>query len=61
MFHCQGSISDLPTAVIYGCEGLELTEAEEEFFRDVQPLGFILFARNVDNPGQVRDLTDQDA
>ena len=43
-------------AVIFGCEGLRLTRWEAEFFRDVDPLGFILFARNVETPAQVATL-----
>ncbi len=46
-----------PAAVIFGCEGLRLTDWERGFFQDVQPQGFILFARNVDEPEQVRRLT----
>ena len=46
-----------PAAVIFGCEGLRLTDWERGFFREVQPHGFILFARNVDEPEQVRRLT----
>ena len=41
---------------IYGCTGLTLSAAERDFFRDVQPWGFILFARNVEGPDQVRSL-----
>jgi beta-N-acetylhexosaminidase len=44
-------------ASILGPEGLEITPWERDFFRDVQPLGFILFARNVDNPTQLKRLT----
>jgi beta-N-acetylhexosaminidase len=44
-------------ATIFGPEGLEITDWERGFFRDVQPLGFILFARNIDNPDQLRRLT----
>ncbi|MEL6684911.1 MAG: glycoside hydrolase family 3 N-terminal domain-containing protein [Pseudomonadota bacterium] len=44
-------------ATIFGCEGLEVTPWERAFFREVQPLGFILFARNIDNPDQLRHLT----
>ncbi len=42
---------------IYGCSGLDLSGAERDFFRSAQPWGFILFARNVDNPEQIRRLT----
>lgn len=44
-------------AVIFGCEGLTLSDWEKTFFRDSDPWGFILFARNVDTPDQVRRLT----
>jgi len=45
------------TAVIFGCEGLSLTDWEKAFFRDANPWGFILFSRNIDSPEQVRALT----
>jgi len=44
-------------AYILGCEGLTLSAAEAAFFAKTQPWGFILFARNVDNPDQLRALT----
>jgi len=44
-------------AFIFGCEGTELTPRERRFFRDADPWGFILFARNIDTPDQVRALT----
>lgn len=50
--------NDNPQAVIFGCEGLELTDWERDFFTETNPLGFILFARNVDNPYQVRELCE---
>lgn len=50
---------ELPKAVIYGCEGLSLTEEERRFFTEQNPLGFILFARNCDNPAQVKALVDE--
>ncbi|MDH6268080.1 beta-N-acetylhexosaminidase [Rhizobium sp. SG_E_25_P2] len=34
-------------AVIFGASGLTLTEAERAFYRDANPWGFILFARNI--------------
>ena len=43
-----------PRAAIFGCAGLILTADERAFFREADPLGFILFARNVDTPDQVR-------
>lgn len=44
-------------AVIFGCSGVELTAAEQAFFREAAPWGFILFARNCSTPEQVRTLT----
>ncbi len=45
-----------PRAVIFGCEGLDLNDWEKGFFAESDPLGFILFLRNCDNPGQVEKL-----
>ena len=47
-----------PRAAILGCAGPELTADERAFFRDADPLGFILFARNVDTPERTRRLTE---
>ncbi|OYU37661.1 MAG: beta-hexosaminidase [Pseudorhodobacter sp. PARRP1] len=44
-------------AAIFGCAGLSLTAGERAFFRDYDPLGFIVFARNVDTPAQITRLT----
>ena len=44
-------------AAILGCEGRVLTADEAAFFREADPLGFILFARNVETPEQLRRLT----
>ena len=43
---------------IFGLSGLQLTDDERELFRSSDPLGFILFARNIDSPTQVLALTD---
>lgn len=43
-------------AVIFGLSGIRLTEAEAAFFRAAQPLGFILFRRNVESPEQLKAL-----
>jgi len=43
-------------AVIFGLGGTELSEGERRFFRDINPLGFILFQRNCESPAQVRRL-----
>ncbi len=45
-------------AVIFGLSGPRLTTAEKTFFRDANPWGFILFARNVETPDQVKALTN---
>jgi beta-N-acetylhexosaminidase len=45
------------SACILGCAGPTLTKAERAFFADVRPWGFILFARNIETPDQVRALT----
>src|SRR4051812_41537571 len=44
---------------IYGCTGTNLTAAEKDFFREVRPWGFILFARNISDSVQVSDLVKQ--
>jgi beta-N-acetylhexosaminidase len=45
-----------PRAVIFGCEGTELSAIEKAFFRATDPVGFILFARNCETPEQVKKL-----
>ncbi|MFO1208145.1 MAG: beta-N-acetylhexosaminidase [Amaricoccus sp.] len=44
-------------AVIFGCAGTSLGDGERRFFAEAAPWGFILFARNVADPGQLRRLT----
>jgi beta-N-acetylhexosaminidase len=43
-------------ATILDADGLRLSTDEKAFFRDVNPFGFILFARNIDTADQVRAL-----
>ncbi|KIT14413.1 glycoside hydrolase family 3 N-terminal domain-containing protein [Jannaschia aquimarina] len=43
-------------AFILGCEGPDLSPREAAFFKDADPWGFILFARNVDTPDRLRAL-----
>jgi beta-N-acetylhexosaminidase len=43
-------------ATILDGDGHRLSTEEKAFFRDVNPFGFILFARNIDTPDQVRAL-----
>ena len=45
-------------ATIFGVEGLALSADERAFYGEANPFGFILFARNVDTPHQLRRLTD---
>ena len=45
-----------PLAVILGCSGEHLTASERDLFAAADPAGFILFRRNCNSPGQVRDL-----
>lgn len=42
--------------VIFGLNGPQLSAGEAAFFRDCNPWGFILFARNIENPEQLRRL-----
>jgi len=44
-------------AYILGCKGPRLTPEEAAFFAEARPWGFILFARNVEDPDQLRRLT----
>lgn len=44
--------------VIYGLSGPELTADERAFFKDADPLGYILFKRNCVDRAQMRALTD---
>lgn len=45
-------------ATILDATGLRLTADEKALFRDADPFGFILFARNIDTPDQIRALCD---
>ncbi|KAJ56630.1 beta-hexosaminidase [Actibacterium mucosum KCTC 23349] len=44
-------------AFISGCAGPVLGADEAAFFREADPWGFILFARNLETPDQIRKLT----
>ncbi|KZM49823.1 beta-N-acetylhexosaminidase [Labrenzia sp. OB1] len=44
-------------AFVSGCAGPVLTADEISFFREEDPWGLILFARNIETPDQVRKLT----
>ncbi len=45
-----------PRAFICGLSGTELTSEERAFLREAAPWGVILFARNADEPDQIRRL-----
>ncbi|MBX9787223.1 MAG: beta-N-acetylhexosaminidase [Alphaproteobacteria bacterium] len=44
--------------VIFGCSGPTLTLEERIFFEKNQPLGFILFQRNIENKAQLKALIE---
>lgn len=46
-----------PRPVIFGLAGTVPTVEERRFFTDAKPLGFILFARNCEDPEQVAALS----
>nr|WP_308124465.1 glycoside hydrolase family 3 N-terminal domain-containing protein [Maritalea mobilis] len=46
------------SATILGPSGPTLGPSERDFFAEVQPWGFILFARNIEDPAQLRALTE---
>ena len=45
-------------AIVFGLSGPALTADERALFRDADPAGYILFARNCVGPAQLRALTD---
>jgi beta-N-acetylhexosaminidase len=45
-----------PRSVVLGCSGEGLSPFERDFFREADPVGFILFRRNCRSPEQVREL-----
>lgn len=47
-----------PLSLVVGCSGPVLTDAERRFFRDADPLGFILFRPNCESPDQTRALVE---
>lgn len=44
--------------VIFGLESYALNSSEKEFFKEVGPVGFILFSRNIKDKTQLKKLTD---
>ena len=47
------------TPAIFGIAGPRLSAEERAFFRDCDPVGYILFARNCIDRDQMRALTDE--
>ncbi len=45
-------------ALILGLSGPTLSDEERHFFQEAEPLGFILFARNIESPEQTKALTE---
>ncbi len=52
----HGAIVAAQGAAIFGLQGTRISRHERDFFRDADPWGFILFARNIETPDQVRAL-----
>lgn len=53
------SFPNSPSPVIFGSSGLTLTAEERTFFENYQPLGFILFKRNVQDKPQLKRLIEE--
>ena len=49
----------MPTAAIYDCEGPRLSAEEKTFFRDVDPWGFIVFARHCSSAEELSAHCDE--
>ena len=47
------------TPAIFGMSGARLTDDERAFFKDADPAGYILFARNCIDRDQMRALTNE--
>lgn len=46
----------MPKNLIVGCSSTQLTKQESILFSELQPWGLILFARNINNPTQIKAL-----
>ena len=49
----------MPTAAIYDCEGPRLGAEEKAFFKDVDPWGFIVFARHCSSAEELKAHCDE--
>ncbi|RYG61139.1 MAG: beta-N-acetylhexosaminidase [Alphaproteobacteria bacterium] len=45
--------------ILHGLSGLKLTVEEKAFLRDAPPMGFLLFARNIESVEQTRALCEE--
>ena len=48
-----------PDGIILSISGQSLTKEEKSFFKETNPLGFVLFKRNFKDVIQLRDLINQ--
>ena len=46
-------------AAIFGLQGKSLSKEERAFFKEFNPWGFILFARNIGSKDEIKALTDE--
>ena len=53
------SFNNYSAPVIFGCSGYSLTSEEKTFFAQSQPLGFILFKRNIQDKLQLKTLVEE--
>ncbi|MBY0292297.1 MAG: beta-N-acetylhexosaminidase [Alphaproteobacteria bacterium] len=51
--------SSSSSPAIFGCSGYTLTSAEKVFFKKNNPLGFILFKRNIQDRKQLKSLIEE--
>ena len=47
------------SAAIYDCEGARLSDEERAFFKDIDPMGFIVFGRHCASADELRRHTDE--
>lgn len=52
-------MSSAPTAAVFDCEGPRMNAEEAAFFRDVDPFGFIVFARHCQSADDLRAHCDE--
>ena len=48
----------MPKNLIVGCNSTQLNQQEKALFKELQPWGLILFARNIESPKQVKSLIE---